>query len=484
MARRARDSKTSFTPSQVGNWLQSASPRDRLSCERIPGFHLRRGKGASGTWRLRYTAPDGKRRYWSIGRYPGMPVEDAAERASSAVDRIEKEGHDPNAENEARREAQRQARQDAAERSLAHYLIEYDRTHLSRRYSDTSRRQTLNTINAHFTHWMDRDMATLTKQDLRDWQKREERGERFGATLDKGRVIKSYKPVVAKPVAYRTLRRCLAELKTLLNHAVDDGVISENPLEGVKLMAPDKKQQIAQQAAEDAADRRMLTAAEVAGIESGLTLFQEELREKRRNSRAHGKAHLPDLDAAPYAHWFVPFCLLALHTGMRPGDIRTLQWGELSINFARVKKITEKSRAALRKDDKPITIEVPLNDSVLSVMRTWHRQQGKPKTGLVFSSERTGGPLSKDATRKPWARVRELGNLGDALDLYALRHNFISTLVANGTPLLEVAKLVGHSSTRMIEQHYGHLSPQSARVAVDIVAASLRLEKRGAESLA
>jgi integrase len=29
----------------------------------------------------------------------------------------------------------------------------------------------------------------------------------------------------------------------------------------------------------------------------------------------------------------------------------------------------------------------------------------------------------------------------------------------NGTPLLVVAKNLGHASTKMVEQHYGHLAP-------------------------
>ena len=29
----------------------------------------------------------------------------------------------------------------------------------------------------------------------------------------------------------------------------------------------------------------------------------------------------------------------------------------------------------------------------------------------------------------------------------------------NGTPLMVVAKNLGHSDTRMVEKHYGHLAP-------------------------
>ena len=40
------------------------------------------------------------------------------------------------------------------------------------------------------------------------------------------------------------------------------------------------------------------------------------------------------------------------------------------------------------------------------------------------------------------------------------RHYFISNAVMSGVDLLTIAKWVGHSSTKMIEETYGHLSPE------------------------
>jgi integrase len=55
-----------------------------------------------------------------------------------------------------------------------------------------------------------------------------------------------------------------------------------------------------------------------------------------------------------------------------------------------------------------------------------------------------------------------LGGVDPDLHFYSLRHHFISALVASGAPLLAVAKLVGHKSATMIEQHYGHLAQSTA----------------------
>ena len=44
------------------------------------------------------------------------------------------------------------------------------------------------------------------------------------------------------------------------------------------------------------------------------------------------------------------------------------------------------------------------------------------------------------------------------IGLHQLRHTYASLAVMNGTPLMVVAHALGHSSTRMVERHYGHLS--------------------------
>jgi hypothetical protein len=46
--------------------------------------------------------------------------------------------------------------------------------------------------------------------------------------------------------------------------------------------------------------------------------------------------------------------------------------------------------------------------------------------------------------------------------------------VAGGAPLLAVAKLVGHKSTKMIEEHYGHLAPSTAADLMRSFSASLK----------
>lgn len=49
----------------------------------------------------------------------------------------------------------------------------------------------------------------------------------------------------------------------------------------------------------------------------------------------------------------------------------------------------------------------------------------------------------------------------EPLTFHELRHSYASMLVNRGVPLLYVATQLGHSNTRMVEKHYGHLAPNA-----------------------
>jgi integrase len=60
---------------------------------------------------------------------------------------------------------------------------------------------------------------------------------------------------------------------------------------------------------------------------------------------------------------------------------------------------------------------------------------------------------------RPMAAAVEAAKIKPSIGFHGLRHTWASLAVMNGTPLLVVAKALGHSDTRMVEKHYGHLAP-------------------------
>lgn len=428
---------TSITDTKAGRFLADAAARDTLWCTKITGFHLLKTT-TGGSWRYRYQDAAGKRRVATVGRYPAMKPQQAAERALSwrnnDVDVLA-----------TREQERREAAQAAAmekHRTLSAYLDGPYARHQQRKRTGG---ETLAIIRHNFADWLDRDMAGLTRSDVLEWQEARE----------------------AEGRAHVTLQRAFGAVKTLLKHATrqDPPILKVNPLERVTLERPLHSERDEERNAERAAKRRMLTGAEIQALHAGLDAFAEKKRAMRRNSRRHGKGDLLDLDAVTYPHWFIPFCYCGLHTGLRPGDLRTLTWAELNVTFGRLVKTPEKTKD--NPDPARITMDLPAD--LLAIMRAWHAQQGKPQSGLVFPSPKTGRTMNKKTYCDPWAEVKQLGGLAGALDFYALRHHFISTLVAAGVPLFTVARLVGHKGTTMIEKHYGHLCPAAAAGALEIL---------------
>jgi integrase len=64
----------------------------------------------------------------------------------------------------------------------------------------------------------------------------------------------------------------------------------------------------------------------------------------------------------------------------------------------------------------------------------------------------------KSNQTRPMAEACARANVEPAANFHSLRHTYASHAVMAGAPLLVVARNLGHSDTRMVEKHYGHLS--------------------------
>jgi integrase len=76
--------------------------------------------------------------------------------------------------------------------------------------------------------------------------------------------------------------------------------------------------------------------------------------------------------------------------------------------------------------------------------------------------------LLRKADGTPWGMSHQLKRMREAcaragikpaISFHGLRHTWASLSIMNGCPLMVVSKNLGHSDTRMVEHHYGHLAP-------------------------
>lgn len=456
--RSSNDKLTSITVSAAAKFAKTAEQDAQLGCTRIHGLYLRK-TAKSATWYLRYTDAMGKRAKLRLGRLLvgeglGGHIQTIAKQALEYQAMIAR-GDDPLQQIQQKKEKQREVQQSQVRnrfRRIGTFFEQIYRPHkLRSRYGPG----TCKIIEANFSHLFDRDMDTLTAHDIREWEHK-----RYQEKREQGKSLKR-----------ETLVRDLGAFKAMLNFAagqkkddpIDEPVIDNNPIANVTVRKASAEERDQQFLSNDSS-RRMLTEDELKKLVTGLNAYAEQLRSQRRSSRKHGKKHLPDLDQVSYPHWFVPFTWIALYTGFRPGDIYGLRWepnqgNSVNLNFGVINIVPEKTRD---KGQQPVSIKHPMSEELKQVIKAWHDQQGKPASGYVFPNG-AGDRLAKKSHDKHWRHVKRLGGLDDSLAFYSLRHHFISSLVVNKVPLLHIAKLVGHKSTHMIEQNYGHLLPDTAK---------------------
>jgi integrase len=136
----------------------------------------------------------------------------------------------------------------------------------------------------------------------------------------------------------------------------------------------------------------------------------------------------------------------ALLTGARFGELAALQVRDFSPDTGRVHVRVSKSGKSR---------DVVLHDEGITLFK--RLAAGRPGTEFMLRRPNGSqwGPSSYDWDLK--AASRRAG-IRPAINFHCLRHTYASLSIMGGAPLLVVAKNLGHSDTRMVEKHYGHLA--------------------------
>jgi integrase len=85
-------------------------------------------------------------------------------------------------------------------------------------------------------------------------------------------------------------------------------------------------------------------------------------------------------------------------------------------------------------------------------------------SGPLFRNTK-GRPLSPDRLRNWLFKTRRRLGLGRVI-AYGFRHGLAADALANGVPDAQVAELLGHSGTAMLQRHHAHLGAKALREAL------------------
>ena len=206
-----------------------------------------------------------------------------------------------------------------------------------------------------------------------------------------------------------TINRDLSRLRHMLNLAVEWELLEESSMQGIKF-----------------------------------------LRENNARTRYLSLEECQRLIASCIAPHIRALVGVALHSGMRLGEILNLRWYDL--DFA--------SGFILVRDSKNgESRHVPMDATLAALFRAYPHRLG---TDLVFSSS-SGGHIVD--VRTGFQNACKRAGLTD-LHFHDLRHTFASQFVMAGGDLYILKEILGHKSITMT-QRYAHLSPTYKIKAID-----------------
>lgn len=152
-----------------------------------------------------------------------------------------------------------------------------------------------------------------------------------------------------------------------------------------------------------------------------------------------------------------PLFVVAVETGCRAAELRTLTWGNVDLKGRRITV-----QAAYSKTSK--TRAVPLTDDAIEALEGLRKGV---KAAPVFLNA-DGMPWEKDSLIRAWQKVRDAAPDLAACRFHDLRHTAASRMVAAGISLFTVGKILGHSTVTMTAR-YAHLAPKAYDDALDLL---------------
>jgi integrase len=155
----------------------------------------------------------------------------------------------------------------------------------------------------------------------------------------------------------------------------------------------------------------------------------------------------------------------ALLTGCRFGELAALQVRDFNSDAGTLHVRTSKSGKGRH---------VVLHEEGVE----FFRQLTTGRAGIELLLRKADGDRwGKSNQTRPMAEACARAKIEPPANFHALRHTYASHAVMAGAPLLVVAKNLGHTDTRMVEKHYGHLSQSYIAEAIRAAAPALAMQE-------
>jgi integrase len=220
-----------------------------------------------------------------------------------------------------------------------------------------------------------------------------------------------------------TANRVLTMLKAILNHAYDEGHVAHRDAWGRKL--------------------KPFRDVETARV--------------RYLSIAEARRLVNSCEAE-----FRPLVRAALETGARYSELARLEVTDFNVDAGTVairKSKSGKARHIILTEEGAAFFKAHCvgragaKRMFTHIYKPPHRKKSDPEPAVKLVAWKTAEQA------RPMKEANKLAKVTPPISFHGLRHTWASHAVMNGVPLMVVAKNLGHTDTRMVEKHYGHLAP-------------------------
>lgn len=393
----------------------------------VAGFKAAIMVSGSITFQLSYRNSDGKRQTYTIGKYGSVTTAQARAIAERKLGEV-KNGVDVHAvKKEHRKQAELLKHQ-----TLGVFFEERYKPYLLLNLK--SGQKIASDLERHFVMpWRGKPLQSLNNALLTEFASR--------------KIADGLKPdSVNRPIQY---------LRAMLNRAALWEVIPTSPLNKFKLLRVDTVGVV-----------RFLDEVESDCLVAALAEREERRRQERLRyiSWCLARQQTPP---APYAGSYTdhvqPLVMMALHTGMRRGELFSLRWGDVDLGRRMITVQASGTKSGR-------TRYIPINSKLNSILRAWQEpmkgESTERKAGdLVFQSRISGDRI--DNIDKAWANLLEAAKI-ENFRFHDLRHTFASRLAMAGVDLYTIKELLGHQTFQMT-QRYAHLSQRHLSDAVALL---------------
>jgi len=169
---------------------------------------------------------------------------------------------------------------------------------------------------------------------------------------------------------------------------------------------------------------------------------------------------------------YYPLMFLAVHTGMRKGELLGLKWEDISFEKKRIEVKRQLARTDKGLIFKKVKTDsgnriIPITDNIVRILKNYRLKQKETKLMLgeqynnlnLVGANKIGKPIDPRNLYREFKKIIKKANLQE-IRFHDLRHTFATLFLEAGGAIKTLQQILGHSSITVTIDTYSHVTEQ------------------------